>query len=146
MGQLLPHKPRNVDAGHALLEAFLTEFARAQTIQMEQLASLVVNHVLECSLVVLPAEGYITRAWHLPCGAVSITPALITGPLTIVSGSATSERAPSQGVGMGQVVYPTQVGAYQAVVFNLSAHAVTIYGNAGDRFTLQAFTHPQPPA
>lgn len=130
----------------ALVSALLAEFARLQTVQLEQFAGLVTNHVLECSLLTIPAEGFITRAWHLPCGAVSITPALITGALTVVSGSATSNVAPNAGVGMGQVVYPTQVGAYQAVVFNLSAHAVTIYGNAADRFTLQAFTHPQPPA
>lgn len=131
-----------------LVSEMLLELQHArisQTESLELIGSLVKNHVLTCELCIIPAEGYVSRQWHTQCGAVAVTPSTITAPMTVVSGTATSNTAPLQGVGMGRVSVPTQVGAYAACVFNIAAHAITIYGTPGDSFTLQVFTKPQPP-
>jgi hypothetical protein len=144
-----PGSKRAAEADYfrALVEE-LVHFRRSQSEAIELLGGLVRNHVLECELVIIGADGFAQRQWHTPCGAVAITPAKMTGPFTVVSGPATSNVAPTSGIGMGQygftgtpvnTVYPTRV-------FNLSAREVTVYGNVGDAFTLQVFTRPMPPA
>jgi hypothetical protein len=130
----------------AVLEEMRAEMQHAllsQTKVLERIAGLVTNHVLTCELIVIPAEGFVTRQWHLPCGSVAINLHTAGTTLTVVSGSATSEQAPTNGVSMGQVVSPA--ASVGAAVLNLSAHAITIYGPAAAKFTLQAFTVPQPP-
>lgn len=120
---------------------------QTQTVTLERFATGMRNHVLECSLRTLPADGYITFEWGLPCGSVAVTPHTPGASLTVVSGSSTAGTAPGSGNAMGLVQAPSLASGMQPapVVLNLVSHAVTIYGTAGDRFTLQAFTLPQPP-
>jgi len=134
------------DYFRALVEE-LVQYRLSQNQALEMLQGLIRNHVLTCELVIIGADGTATRQWHLPAAAVAITPAKLTGQLTVVSGTATSGQAPTQGITMGaygitgtpvNTVYPTRV-------FNVAGRAVTVYGNVGDSFTLQAFTTPQVP-
>lgn len=134
----------------AVLEEMRAEMQHAlltQTKALERITGLVTNHVLTCELIVIPAEGFVTRQWHVPCGSVSVCVHTPAGIITVVSGSATSNVAPANGVGMGQVWGPVVAAAVPlpASVLNLSAHAVTFYGAPTVAFTLQAFTIPQPP-
>lgn len=126
----------------------LEQYRLSQNVALEMMAGLIRNHVLTCELVIIGADGNASRQWHLPAASVAITPAKLTGALTVTAGSAPSGQAPNQGVAMGvygitgtptNAVYPTRV-------FNVSGRAITVYGNVGDSFTLQAFTIPQPPA
>lgn len=120
---------------------------QTQTVTLERLVTGPTNHVLECSLRTIPAEGFITFEWGLPCGAVAVTPHTPASTLTVVSGSATSNVAPASGNAMGLVQAPSIASGMQPapVVLNVSAHSITVYGTVGDKFTLQAFTLPQPP-
>lgn len=120
---------------------------QTQTITLERLVTGPTNHVLECSLRVIPAEGFITFEWGLPCGSVAVMPHTPGSTLTVVSGSSTSGAAPASGNAMGLVQAPSLASGMQPApaVFNLSSHAITVYGTAGDKFTLQAFTQPMPP-
>lgn len=135
---------------HDYFEALVQEmrqFRKSQNEALEMMAGLVRNHVLTCELIIIGADGSATRQWHLPCASVAITPAKLTGALTVVSGTATGNTPPTQGIGVAVYgITGTPVNtAYGTRVFNISARAITVYGNVGDSFTLQASTRQQPP-
>src|ERR1700742_446832 len=134
------------DLLRAMIEE-LIQYRNSQGVALELLAGLVRNHVLTCELVIIGPDGSYATQWHLPCAALAITPAKLTGPLTVAAGGATSNAAPTAGRGIAVYgVTGTPVNTtYGTRVFNIAAREIAIYGNVGDSFTLQAFTTPQAP-
>lgn len=141
-------------AEHSAREAYfnalvqeMEQFRRSQNEVLEMLGGLVRNHVLTCEVIILGADGFATRQWHIPCASVAISPAKLTAQLTVISGTATGAGAPSNGIGMGiyGIVGVPANATFPTRVFNISAREITVYGAVGDIFTLQASTRPQPP-
>lgn len=126
----------------AVFEALLEELQHnrlTQTEYIEQLRSQVVNHVLACELVKFDATGQVTRGYGTPYGSVAVANHSTTGDVT-VHASGPGASAPGTGPSIGFVKKAT------AAVLNLTGHALTLYGTAGESCTVQVFTKAQPPA
>lgn len=121
--------------------AELVYLARTQTQQAARLASGIINGVLSCEVVVVPAEGVVTREWGAAFGSVAISH---HGPgvtaVMVAAGGPVGEVAPAGGPTMGRL------NAGGSSTFALTGHQLTVWATPGDRLTLQVFTGCVPPA
>lgn len=118
-----------------LVHAGLTQTAAIAA----QIASAVLNDVLECELAAIGAEGYAVMGYHTAVGSVALANHG-TGTMTVQGGAPAGGSAPGRGPGLGRV------DAGSAATLNVTGTVITIYGTPGDVFTFQAFTGGQPPA
>jgi len=112
---------------------------QTQTAQVAQLASGIVNNVLQCELILFPPEGFVCREYGVAYGSIAVI-AHGANPVTVATGSAVGDVAPASGVGMGICA------AGRGATFALVGHALTLWGTAGTTATLQVFTGCVAPA
>lgn len=102
------------------------------TQQMARVASNQINNVLLVETVAIPAAGGFQRDTHVPIGYVEVRN-LGASEVTVVTGGLASS-APKVGVGV------SVVPAGQVQKINLAASTFAVYGTAGERVCLQAFS------
>ncbi|HWB38559.1 MAG TPA: hypothetical protein VHA75_21275 [Rugosimonospora sp.] len=106
--------------------------AQAFTEFIGRLQGRLTNDVLQVELLTIPAEGYVTRSWRAPAGAVAVD-ALGANPVTVAPGGGSADP-PTSGVGVHLVP------AGQLRVIAIAAREVTLWGTPGDQVQYQAFT------
>jgi hypothetical protein len=115
---------------------------RAVRARMSEFAGLLagglINNTLAVETATVPADGVITRQWHVAAGALEVSP-LGDNPVTVVA-SGPSSSAPAGGTG----VYVVAAGATRTIA--VASRQVTLYGTAGDLVSFQAFTGAVRPA
>jgi hypothetical protein len=103
-----------------------TEFAA-------RLAGQLVNDTLEVWTGVIPAEGYITRSYHVTAGSIEVS-----NWGTAINFMTAHTGGPAGAVPTGTGSYAIAGGASRTVA--LASREFTIWGTAGDRVSFQVFT------
>lgn len=97
----------------------------------------IVNSVLDVRTFAFPASGVVVFDYHVAAGSVQVANLSGSASVTVQAGTQTSETPPTSGTGV-QVV-PAQ--SWMSVP--IGARAVTLYGAAGERVSLQVFAGMQ---
>lgn len=100
---------------------------------LERIAGYVYNHVVLTLTDTIGADGYYPVNYHIPSGSVVLFNQGANS-MTFVGGSGGGNVAPSKGQG----VHPVRSHFWAGVPFN--GAAFTIYGTAGDVFTVHVLT------
>jgi hypothetical protein len=102
------------------------------------LRDMVTHETLTTTTLAFGADGTAVFDWSAGFASVAVTN---TSAQDVTLTAATvQDGAPLTGSGVALV--PAGKGA----TYNLAGHALTLYGNPGDRVTLSVFSRPQPPA
>lgn len=99
---------------------------------------LAARAVLACETWAIGPDGIFTRSWTVPFRCIALT-SQSTQAITITS-SAPDVAAPKSGPGIAVI------GAGKSAVCNIAGRTLTIYGLAGDLFTIQVFAATQAPS
>lgn len=113
-----------------LIEA-VREMHTGMTAVIGRLAGRMANDVLAVETQPIPAEGYLTREFGVPIGAVKIVN--LGAQRMTVHAAGPGGQAPTNGVGVAVV----PAGAHD--VIPVAGHQFTIYGTAGDSATFHVF-------
>lgn len=114
--------------------------AQTQTEEVARLASGIVNNVLATEIHTIGSQGRTILEYGVAAGSIVVKhhgPS--TTPMIVQSGTPASDTRPSNGRAMGRV----DAGASSTLA--LTGHAFTVWGTAGDQFTVQVFTSCVPP-
>lgn len=125
---------RDVVQDHLALAQLAELSARllSTTEALERLATGIRNHVLFAGTVTIGADGWFGLSFGVPCGAVEVTNTSAANTCKVVGDPPGNE--PIQGPGVHYV--PPKIFR----VVNVDSPTITIYGTAGDRVGVQAFT------
>jgi len=112
----------------------LRHVAQTTTEFTERLAGQAVNHVLEVFSGTFDATGVFSREYQVAAGCVEVNHLGAAANILTVSSGAPGGAGTPAGTG----TYVIAGGTCRTVA--LASHQFTLYGTAGDRFSIQVFT------
>jgi hypothetical protein len=115
-----------------LLEQIRHDF-QTQTQFAAQLAGQAINDTLEVFTGVFDATGQFTREYGVAAGSIEVSNWGVAANFITVTSGAAAGSAP---VGTGSYV----VAGGQSRTIALASRVFTLYGTAGDKFSVQVFT------